>query len=508
MLRRRVYPAAVFVWLSVFAVTSVRAQQVAESGPGPVQDLSALHQIAGDALVHGRAYSTLEALTDRFGARLTGSDNYNRAAQWAAEQFRSYGVDDVKLEPWTLAHTWRRISAAAAITTPKVQGEQPKPLHIASMGWSSSTPKAGVEGEVIQLFDISPDGLAKVGAQVRGKIVFVDQAQLKPRPKTQWGEQLSDNLKPLGALALLEPSRLDNDVIGTGDPAWEATILGVPTASLGHEDAETLKRWLKAGAALRVRVDIQNEVGGAAQVPNIVAEVRGSGASQEWVLLGAHFDSWDFATGAQDNGAGTAQVMEAARVIAAMARQGKRPARTIRFALFGGEEEGLLGSEAYAAQHASELPRCAMMLNTDNGAGHPKGWSTEGRSDVADALKPYSDALLKQLGGGEIVKDIDFDTDHGFFMLRGVPVLNMYVDMSKYGQVHHLVGDTIDKVNDHNLADGAALLAVTGWAIADATLRLAPQLDQSAVKELLKQDDLGEYLQAQGLWKGADSAKQ
>jgi Zn-dependent M28 family amino/carboxypeptidase len=172
----------------------------------------------------------------------------------------------------------------------------------------------------------------------------------------------------------------------------------------------------------------------------------------------------------------------------------------MRFVLFGGEEEGLLGSFAYVQQHAAELTNCVAMLNTDNGAGHPKGWNAEGRKDVAEALKPLSEALLGGMGGADIHSESDFDTDHGPFLTKGIPALNMWVDGSKYGEVHHTLADTMDKVNQHSLDDGAALIAVTGYALADADQPIAPHLDLNGVRELLKVDGLGEYLKAQGLW--------
>ncbi|GAC1655829.1 MAG: hypothetical protein NVS9B15_16740 [Acidobacteriaceae bacterium] len=468
----------------------------------PLESSPELKQIVGTTMVDGHAYSTLEELTSRFGPRLTGSDNYNRAAQWALEQFKSYGVGDARFEYWTLPHSWKRGAASASVISPQVNGEQPHAVRIVAAGWSSNTAPGGAEGDVLLLDAITPEALQGKAAEIKGKIVLLG-AKLAHESEldTLNNEQLSARLKPYGALALLEPSGRANEVIGTGDPAWFADILPTPTANLGYEDTQAVLRALKHGA-VRMRVEIENTIGGAVQVPNIVAEIRGASKPDEWVVLGAHFDSWDLATGAQDNGAGTAQVMEAARAIAAVVKGGKRrPARSVRFALFGGEEEGLLGSYAYVAQHKGELARCAAMLNTDNGAGLPNGWNVEGRKDVAAALKPLSETLFGSLNGSGIGNSVDFDTDDGPFMLEGVPVLNMWVDESKYGEVHHLVGDTFEKVNRHNLDDGAALIAVTAYALADAEKPLGPQLSHAQLEEMLKPGQLGEYLKRSGLWK-------
>ena len=165
---------------------------------------------------------------------------------------------------------------------------------------------------------------------------------------------------------------------------------------------------------------------------------------EEWILIGAHFDSWDFGTGAEDNGTGSVAVLEVARAIAAL---GKPPRRSIRFALWGGEEQGILGSYAYVQEHLSEMGKCVAVLNTDNGPGHPKGWKVEGRKDLKAALQPLSDSLLKDLGAADISMEFTYDTDHGPFVLQGVPALDQEVDDILYGELHHKPADTYDKVD-------------------------------------------------------------
>ncbi|HEX8721964.1 MAG TPA: M28 family peptidase, partial [Pyrinomonadaceae bacterium] len=176
------------------------------------------------------------------------------------------------------------------------------------------------------------------------------------------------------------------------------------------------------------------------------------------------------------------------------------PRRSIRFALWGGEEQGLLGSEAYVRAHASELSRCVAALNTDNGAGHPKGWKYQGREDVRAALAPYA-ALFEELGGGTLSAEMTFDTDHGHFLLAGVPALDLLVDMEHYEEVHHKASDTVDKVNAHDLAAGAALVAVTAYAVAEQPGPFAPHADRKAVGEILKKAGVDELLKVVGRWK-------
>jgi len=233
---------------------------------------------------------------------------------------------------------------------------------------------------------------------------------------------------------------------------------------------------------------------------NIVAEIRGREQPDEWVIVGAHLDSWDFATGAQDNGTGVAMVLDAARAIAAF---GRPPRRSIRFALWGGEEQGLVGSLAYVRAHEADLAHCLANVNTDGGSGRVLGFFTPGRRDVAAALRPLSQQLLADLGAADIDQSMRyaFQSDDGPFILQGIPALDLNPDDAKYEDVHHTPSDTIDKVDRRDLAIGAATIAIAAYAIADAEQPLARRLDHTAVGTMLAAAGMDRMLQLHGLWK-------
>jgi len=254
---------------------------------------------------------------------------------------------------------------------------------------------------------------------------------------------------------------------------------------------------LSAKGPVTIEFAYENRVSGPTEVHNVIAEIPGREKPDEWIIIGAHLDSWDYGTGAQDNGTGSVMVMEAARAMAAL---GQAPRRSIRFALWGGEEQGLLGSAAYVRAHSSELSKCIAVVNTDNGAGHPKGWKVEGRDDLHTAMKDISQTLLAGLGGGGLSKEATFDTDHGHFMLEGIPALDLWVEMEGYGKVHHKPSDTIDKVDAHNLAVDTAIVAVTAYVIAERAAPIAPHIDRAAVSMILKKANIEGFLKAVGVW--------
>jgi len=448
------------------------------------------------ALIYtGPSMKTLRELTDGVGGRLTGSPAHQRAADWVASKFRSFGITSVRLEAFTIPNGWQRGSARGEIL-----GPTPRALHVESLGWTPSTPPGGIRGDVVLIADLDMAKLKAQSDQIKGKIVMLDtpkifaEGYVKALPKLHAAYQI---FKDVGALGVIFPDRELNNVLNAHDSSWGAKVSVLPMAQVGMEDTRLIRRLLEPGP-VSVQIEVENKVSGPTQVNNVIAELRGSERPDEWILIGAHLDSWDFGTGAQDNGTGSIMVMEVARTLAALR---KPPRRSIRFALWGGEEQGLLGSYAYTQAHLAELDKCVAVLNTDNGAGHPKGWKVEGRKDLRDAMQPISDSLLKDFSGDDLSMDVSYDTDHGPFMLQGIPALDLKVDMAHYGEIHHKSSDTFDKVDPVDFKAGAAIVAVTAYAIAQNPNPIAPHIDHAAVGAIIKKAGLDELLTEIGQWK-------
>jgi carboxypeptidase Q len=267
-----------------------------------------------------------------------------------------------------------------------------------------------------------------------------------------------------------------------GNTAFKGTVDALPSGNLGLEDTLLLRRLLDAGP-VEVEFRFKNRIREHVAVNNVVAEIPGSDSSGEYVVVGGHLDSWHLGTGAQDNGTGAASVMAIAQAVKA---SGVTPRRTMRFVLFGGEEEGLLGSVHYVRDHVAEMGKCAGVFVTDTGGDTPKGWYIFGREDEKQALAPIH-PLLTSLGAGETTDEgkFTFQTDEGPFLVHGVPSFVLWTEMTKYELLHHKPSDTFDKVNQRDLNLGVAVVGMTAYAFADAPAALN-QLTNAQMEEQLK----------------------
>jgi carboxypeptidase Q len=462
------------------AVSLAVALAVAPAGQ-PQFDTAAGRQLAAAILNSGRSFQYVSELTRIAGPRLIGSATYENAVEWASRQFRDAGIERVTLEPFTIARGWERGSARGRILAPIDQ-----PLHVESIGWMPSTPEGGLEGEVVAVNDFAPERIA-AQRSVKGRIALLVGRERVSDPYEHGGrrEDLDVHLRDAGAIAILSPDDDPGNQLTAHRREFGTDIGALPEAQIGRDDARTIRRLLDRGA-VRIVLDLRNRITpGEVTVHNVLAEIRGREQPDEWIIVGAHLDSWDFATGAQDNGTGVAMVLEAARAIAA---SGRPPRRSIRFALWGGEEQGQVGSGAYVRAHAAELDRLVAMLNTDAGTGRVIGWTVPGRSDVALAVRPLAQSLLSDLGTATLDQGLQyaFSSDGAPFILAGIPTLDLNADDSRYEEIHHKTTDTIDRVDAHNLAVGAATVAVTAYAIAEAPQWIAPRLDRQAVARIFK----------------------
>jgi carboxypeptidase Q len=471
---RMVWGVAMGCWLASGAAIA------AEAVPSPQQRATA---VLGTVASEGRVLRTLEALTTAHPARMTGTEEYEAAAHWAAQQLRDAGLRDVRLERFTVPHRWSSRKASASLRAPRS-----RTLAVESVPWSPSTPAGGIEAGLVVLTPAQLADFGQIGEEVRGRIVLASPRLVLAGASIGDGvlrvAQLHRRLASQGALALLWNSAQPNNVIKTLALVMVGAgrVEGLPAASLGMEDMLML-RGLAAQGPVRLRLTLDNEIGGAVQVANVIGELPGRARDGEWVLAGAHLDAWPRGSGANDNGVGVAAVIETAR---ALAHDGVRPKRTVRFALWGGEEQGFLGSLAYVRAHAAELPDLVLALNYDAGAGKPQGWAFPGRQDLADAFAAAGGDVFARFGASGSDAKFECHADTVSFVLAGVPALDLMPDMTHYFDTHHLPSDTFEKLDPLHVASNAALFAAATALAAESPERLAPHRDAAEVRTWLE----------------------
>jgi carboxypeptidase Q len=468
--------ARVGVVVAAFGAASAVDGASADDGIAAARERAT--RVMGVVAAEGRVMRTVEALTGTHPARMTGSAEYDAAARWAAQQLRDAGLTDVRLEPFTLPARWSPRVARATLRAPRVQS-----LTLAAIPWSPSTPEGGIEAELVVLSPAELADFALIDARVQGRIVLASPRAVLAAAGMGDGvlrvAELHRVLAAQGARALLWNSAQPNNVVKTMGLllVGNGQVEGLPAASVGMEDMLML-RGLAARGPVRLALTLEHEIGGSATVHNVIGELPGSARGDEWVLAHAHLDAWPLGSGANDNGVGVAAVIETARALAAA---GAKPRRTVRFALWGGEEQGFLGSLAFVRAHAAAMPQLTLALNYDAGAGKPKGWTFPGRKDLADAFGAAGNELFARFGATNADTVFECHADTVSFVLAGVPALDVMPDMTHYFDTHHLPSDTLDKLDPLHVAGNAALFAAATALAADTPRRFAPHRDRAAV---------------------------
>jgi len=406
------------------------------------------------------------------GPRLAGSANYERAAEWAAGQLRAAGIERVGFEPFTIPDGWERERASARLVAPVA-----RPLQVAALGWTPSLGDEEIDAQVVALDDVAPENISAQHA-LTGRIVLLPPGDAGGNPATQAARKraLDTALRAAGVRAMLSADLEPGNSLSARDRTFGAAVGALPAAQIGRDDARALRELIGRGP-VRIAIELRNRVTpGPVTVRNVIGELRGRERPDEWIVVGAHLDSWDVSPSAQDNATGVAMVLDAARAIAALP---DRPRRSIRFALWGAEEQGQLGSTAYVRAHEAELDRVVANLNADAGTGRQIGWTSPGRSDVIDAVRPLTRPFLAPLGGVSFDSSMQyaFQSDGAPFIRAGIPLLDLNADDSTYEDIHHKDTDTIERVDARNLAIGAGIVAATAFAVADAPTRIGPRLD-------------------------------
>ncbi len=315
---------------------------------------------------------------------------------------------------------------------------------------------------------------------MRGAAVLVDPQKVGVDPSFVARAALAKSLAEAGAVAMLIPSDKPGRMVYTSAFGFYPKA-PLPVISVAKPDALLLRRLLAKGP-VKLSLDVRNTFDTSPyRERNVIADLAGRDAS-DVVLIGAHYDSWDPAEGADDDGSGVAAVLDAARILKSL---GVTPKRTIRFAFFYGEEEATLGSRAYVAMHEKELDSHKAVLVMDSGAQAPKGVELHGRADLEAPMKKALGSVAS-LGASSTTLEASFDRDHGPFMVVGVPAMTLWVEPGTYDDRHHTVIDTFDGVDARWLAIDTAVMGILAWELANAPEPVGRRLSATEAESILK----------------------
>ena len=515
-------------------VTALLASSLGASAQGQRGekiDLDAINKIKEEGMKHSQVMDTLSYLTDVYGPRLTGSPNIRAANEWAKKKLTEWGLQNAHLEGYAFGRGWSLEGFAANVVSPQFI-----PLIAYPKAWTPST-KGAVRGDVVYIDAKTEADLDKYKGKLKGAIVLIapprdvkahfeaegqrmtDQDLLRlanadlpgagpaggRRPELNAERRAAAELMNKkwqmvaaeGAAAVLEPpGRGDGGTIFVQSVTVPAPVdasfdrrprvyakdapPAVPQAVVAVEHYNRMIRMLNKGAKLQLEVNISARFhDDDPSSYNVIAEIPGSDLKDEVVMLGAHFDSWHSGTGATDNGAGSAVCLEAVRIIQAI---GLKPRRTIRIGLWSGEEQGLLGSRAYVAEHfgkrtdqpqqgapaAGSAPTFALTpeqakfagyFNLDNGTGKIRGVYLQGNESVRPIFRAWL-APFREMGATTLSLGNTGGTDHQSFDGVGLPGFQFIQDAVEYDtRTHHSNQDVYDRIQEEDMKQAATIMA-------------------------------------------------
>ncbi len=462
-------------------------------------DMQMMQKIKDEEKQHSQVEMIAHNLTDICGPRLTNSPGYRRALDWTTATFKSWGLQNAGPEAWgEFGKGWSTEESYIGMEKPYYQ-----PIIGYPVAWTKGTKKE-IIAPVVLIDKLDSSNIDKLGNDIKGKIVMVksnstklrsafkayatryDDSVLNKLPDTYMlSKKMLDSFIPFivngyktklylqskGAAGLLteNPSTRDGTLIVQGDPAFaKGYEPSLPEMVISTEDYLKLQRMIEDKKNVSLQMDVQNkfytdDLTGY----NEIAEIPGTDPKlkDQVVMLGGHLDSWHSGTGATDNGAGCIVMMEAVRILQALHVQ---PKRTIRIALWGGEEEGLLGSFGYVKKHFGdpkdmnlkpEQKNVSVYFNLDNGSGKIRGIFLQNNEKVRDIFKAWMEPFA-DMGATGITSSNTGSTDHLSFDAVGIPAFQFIQDPLEYEtRTHHSNMDVYDHLSMDDLKQAATIAA-------------------------------------------------
>ncbi len=450
-----------------------------------------IQAIVQEAEENSKLEELAHQLLDSIGPRLVGTPQMNNAHNWAVKKFESWGIPAEK-QKWGEWRGWERGITHIDMIEPRVQT-----LEGRQLAWSPSTGKKPVTAEVITLPETVSDSMAfqRWLPNVKGKFVLISMKEPTGRPDYNWEEFATeasmekmkrerreqteawrDKFQTMGYNSRTLPAALEKaGAVGVITSNWSdgfgvnkifgAYTKKVPTLDLALEDYTMLYRLAESGSKPKIRVTAESKDLGMVPTFNTIATIKGTELPEEYVILSAHFDSWDGATGATDNGTGTIVMMEAARILK---EHYPNPKRTIIVGLWGSEEQGLNGSRAFVEDHPEIVKNTQAVFNQDNGTGRVVNISGNGflhaYDYLGDWLSKVPDTVSDHIETNFPGRPGRGGSDYASFLAAGVPAFNLSaLNWSYWNYTWHTNRDTYDKIVFDDVRNNVILTAVLAY---------------------------------------------
>lgn len=424
-----------------------------------------IKRIFEEALARGESYPNLDFLSNRIGARLSGSPQAAAAVEWTRQVMLRY-ADSVILQPLKVPH-WVRGPVEEARILSSLKGTLA--VRICALGNSIGTPKGGLTAPVIEVKSF--DELKGLGSkQVTGKIVFFNRPMDPTRIRTfqayggavdqrAYGAREAGRLGAIGVVVRSMSTNVEK-YPHTGSLVYDSVVQKIPAVAISTAHANMLSEILKQDPALRFHFETSCEMLPDEPSFNVVGELKGSELVDKYIIVSGHLDSWDLGQGAHDDGAGCVQAMEALRLLKALSY---KPRHTLRAVMFMNEENGLRGGREYARLAMVNNERHVAAIESDAGGFTPRGFSMHAKPEVRSKIKSWRN-LLEPYG----LTDFDGEgggADIGPLASQDVTLIGFMPDSQRYFSYHHTEEDTFDKVNKRELELGAASMAALIYLI-------------------------------------------
>lgn len=446
-------------------------------------DLDNIFQkINSEVNTNSKAYSSLSNACTTIGHRLTGSANGKKAEEFAHNLLKSYGFQNVKYHPFQVM-AWSRDTVSLQIAPDN--SDDFRNVEVAAL---ASTPvNSKMHGHIVDLGNGLEADFNSMGEKVNGNVVLMNLGLVglpKETKNLHRSEKTALAIKH-GATGVIMVNQVPRNVLLTGTASVTGDLIAIPAVCISMESGMQIRNWITENPNLLAFIEMKNH-SKLIKARNIIATIKGSVYPNEKIVIGAHLDSWDLATGAMDNGIGSFSVLDIARTFKAL---NIKPLRTIEFALFMGEEQGLLGSRALIKDYINtqKLGSVKYMLNLDM-ANNVKGFNVDGRDEMIDFTREIGEKIKKidSTFLNTISNRAHLHSDHQGFMIQGIPTMSPNGSFAPEALgCYHANCDNINIINKQEMENTVKYTSMMLYALANAPTLKAKKLNSEATKQFL-----------------------